>query len=75
MPNNLLNDSHAFFRSLAQPLADKFGLPHLPDHFSTLVYAVVFYTLLHVVVAPLLSPVVAPVAYAKLKGRRGRNNW
>ncbi|TCD63548.1 hypothetical protein EIP91_005294 [Steccherinum ochraceum] len=75
MANDLLRQSDAFFRSLAQPIADQFGLKHLPDHFSTLAYTAFFYTFLHIVVAPTLSPIVAPVSYAKLKGRRGRNNW
>ncbi|THH26604.1 hypothetical protein EUX98_g7588 [Antrodiella citrinella] len=73
--DNLLREADVFFHALSQPLAETWGLRHLPEHFSTLVYTVVFYTFLHVIVAPYLSPIVAPVAYAKLKGSRSRNNW
>ncbi|KAH8106883.1 DUF887-domain-containing protein [Cristinia sonorae] len=72
---SILQESDAFLRALAQPLASKFGLQYLPDHFPTLVYTALLYTVLHVIIAPWLSPIVAPVSYAKLKGRRGRNNW
>lgn len=72
---SLLQQSDAYLRALSVPFATKYGLVHLPDHFPLLVYTAVFYTFLHVVVAPVLSPIFAPVAYAKLKGRRGRNNW
>ena len=61
--------------ALVEPLARELGLAHLPGRFPLLAYSALGFTFVHVVLAPLLSRWLAPVSYAKLKGRKGRNNW
>lgn len=57
------------------PLAHLLGLERLPQNFPLIAYSVLGFTFIHLVVAPLLSPLVAPASYAKLQGKRARNNW
>ena len=62
-------------RVVAQPIARLFNLPHLPDHFPTLVYACLLFTALHLVISPFLSARIFPESYGKLRTRRAVNNW
>ncbi|KAI1791666.1 DUF887-domain-containing protein [Ganoderma leucocontextum] len=62
-------------RAAAQPIARLFSLPHLPDHFPTLVYACLLFTAIHLVISPFLSTRIFPESYGKLRTRRAVNNW
>jgi hypothetical protein len=59
----------------ATPMARLCGLENLPRNFPTIVYSALGFTFVHIVAAPLLSRRFAPVSYAKLQGRRAKNNW
>ncbi|KAK0228799.1 TLC domain-containing protein [Armillaria fumosa] len=50
------------------------GLAALPPHLPTLLASLVFFTFVHLVVAPLASHAFFPETYSKM-GRRARNNW
>ena len=62
-------------RAAAQPIARLLSLPHLPDHFPTLVYACLLFTVVHLVISPFLSARLLPESYGKLRTRRAVNNW
>ncbi|PIL24463.1 hypothetical protein GSI_14217 [Ganoderma sinense ZZ0214-1] len=66
---------HHALTALAQPIARFLHLPHLPDHFPTLVYACLLFTALHLVISPFLSARIFPESYGKLRTRRAVNNW
>ncbi len=65
----------AFLEALVAPLAKKLELTHFTTNFPLLAYAALGFTVIHVGIAPVLSKWLAPESYAKLKGRRARNNW
>lgn len=70
--------THAFNAALSKaitPFAHLLGLERLPQNFPSIAYSALGFTFIHLVAAPLLSRLVAPVSYAKLQGRRARNNW
>ncbi|KAF7793250.1 hypothetical protein EIP86_004360 [Pleurotus ostreatoroseus] len=66
---------NAYLEALAAPLAKALDLPHLAPNFPLLTYSALGFTAIHVGIAPMLSKWLAPESYAKLKGRRARNNW
>lgn len=66
---------NGFLERLSLPLAKALGLPHLTSNFPLLAYSALGFTAIHVGIAPLMSRWLAPESYAKLKGRRARNNW
>ena len=66
---------NAYLEALAAPLAKALDLPHLAPNFPLLTYSALGFTAIHVGIAPVLSKWLAPESYAKLKGRRARNNW
>ncbi|KAM5538032.1 hypothetical protein V8D89_008229 [Ganoderma adspersum] len=66
---------HSTLRTVAQPIARLLSLPHLPDHFPTLVYACLLFTAVHLVISPFLSARLLPESYGKLRTRRAVNNW
>lgn len=74
-PRNVLHGLDNFLQKLVEPLARALELPHLPANFPLLAYSALGFTFVHVVVAPILSGIVAPKSYGALKGRRARNNW
>ncbi|KAF8643855.1 hypothetical protein AX16_008872 [Volvariella volvacea WC 439] len=62
--------------SFGERLALSLGLAKLPEHFHTLVLSFLFFTAIHLVVAPYLSRKWFPVAYGeKLRSRLAKNNW
>lgn len=67
--------ANAFLREISIPIARRFNLKYLPDHFHTVVYAALAYTILHLVIAPSLSQLIVPDVYKGLKGRKARNRW
>ncbi|KAI0341629.1 DUF887-domain-containing protein [Trametopsis cervina] len=66
---------NSFLSRLAGPVARPLGLEQLPKNFPWIAYSALGFTLVHVVLAPAVSQWVAPVSYAKLQGRRAKNNW
>ncbi|KAK7054660.1 hypothetical protein VNI00_003123 [Paramarasmius palmivorus] len=65
-------------RTIVEPLekyALSLGLTKLPAHLPTLVFSFFLFLFVHQVAAPLLSPIIAPTSWSKLRGSRGRNNW
>ena len=64
-----------FLSRVAQPFADLFHLPHLPDHFPTLFYAFLAFTTLHLFISPFLSARIFPISYGKLRSKRAVNQW
>ena len=72
---DFLHRPDSFLHEFGIRVAKWLGLPHLADHFSTLVYSALGFTVLHLVVAPGLSKVFASETYAKQRGRKARNNW
>jgi hypothetical protein len=63
-----------WLQRLAQPVADRFGLPVLPAHVHEVVFAFSMYHVLMVYGAPLFSSIFFPRAYGKLNARN-RINW
>ncbi|KAH9928505.1 DUF887-domain-containing protein [Epithele typhae] len=64
-----------FLRELAQPVGNLLHLPHFPQHFPALVYAMLAFTALHLVISPFLSARIFPVSYGKLRTKRQINQW
>ncbi|TBU46447.1 TLC domain-containing protein [Dichomitus squalens] len=66
---------HTILQAAAQPIANLFNLPHLPDYFPTLFYAFLAFTAIHLVISPFLSARIFPQSYGKLRSRRAVNQW
>ncbi|KAH6918382.1 TLC domain-containing protein [Coprinopsis sp. MPI-PUGE-AT-0042] len=56
-------------------LVDTLGLTHLPPHLPVFYVSLLGFTLVHLVLAPLLSAKFAPQSWQALKGRKARNSW
>lgn len=56
-------------------LVDTLGLVHLPDYLPIFYLSLVGFTLVHLVLAPVLSAKLAAPSWHALKGRKARNNW
>jgi hypothetical protein len=65
----------AYLRDVSAPLLiDTLGLKMMPRHIDTLVGSFMFFTTIHLVVAPMLSQAFFPEAFGKA-GRKAKNNW
>ena len=64
-----------FLQDASIPIADKFGLAKLPENAHFIVASALFFWAVHLIFAPIVSRVLAPVSYGKLRSRNARNNW
>jgi hypothetical protein len=64
-----------YLRDASTPLlTDTLGLTMMPKHIDTLVGSALFFTFIHLVVAPKLSQAFFPEAYGKAD-KKFQNNW
>jgi len=64
-----------YLRDASTPLlTDTLGLTMMPQHIDTLAGSVLFFTFIHLVVAPKLSQAFFPEAYGKAD-KKFQNNW
>lgn len=69
-----LANARTYIRELAVPAGDALKLTKLAPFADIVILSFAFFTLTHLVFAPLLSRILAPESFGKL-GRRARNNW
>ncbi|KAM6500339.1 TLC domain containing protein [Amanita muscaria] len=60
---------------IGQCIRNTLGGSKLPEYWPTLVSSFLIFTLIHQVIAPILSRTVAPVSYTAIRSRRTRNTW
>lgn len=56
-------------------LVETLGLTQLPPYLSIFYASLLGFTLVHLVLAPVLSAKFAPQSWQALKGRKARNSW
>lgn len=69
-----LDIRRAYLREAFIPFANSFGLSKLPDHGDVFLLSFVFFTFVHLVLAPTVSRWLFPTVFGKAE-RKARNNW
>ena len=64
-----------FLQDASKPIADKFGLARLPENAHFIVASALFFWAVHLIFAPIVSRLLVPMSYGKLRSRNSRNNW
>jgi hypothetical protein len=71
----MADNVRTYLRDVSTPLlTDTLGLTMMPRHINTFVGSVLFFTVIHQVVAPTLSQAFFPEAFGKAS-RKAQNNW
>jgi hypothetical protein len=71
----MANSVRTYLRDVSTPLlTDTLGLTMMPKHIDTLVGSFIFFTAIHLIIAPILSEAFFPEAFGKAS-RKARNNW
>lgn len=62
-------------QELLRPVASSLGLTELAEHGPLLLASALLFWAVQMVVSPVVSPVLFPKSYGRLRTKRDRNNW
>lgn len=72
--DHLMMTAHEYLQKASDPLVEFLGLAKISKFAEAILGSFVFFTVIHLLVAPAVSQKFFPDAYAK-GGKRGMNNW
>ena len=73
--SELLDQARSYIQHASEPLAEVLGIEKLSENAPNIVASALFFWAVQYIGAPILSNLLVPKSYGRLRGKRAKNNW